>query len=48
MDRFHGKLSDLSQILLSVVQVADAGHFIQEDAPELVIPAIQTFLGMLK
>lgn len=31
-----------------VVQVADAGHYIQEDAPELVIPAIQTFLGMLK
>lgn len=31
----------------TVVQVADAGHFIQEDAPESVIPALQAFLGLL-
>jgi pimeloyl-ACP methyl ester carboxylesterase len=31
----------------TVVQVPDAGHFVQEDAPEAVIPALQTFLGQL-
>jgi pimeloyl-ACP methyl ester carboxylesterase len=30
-----------------VVQVPGAGHYIQEDAPEVVVPALQTFLGML-
>ena len=30
-----------------VIQVAGAGHYIQEDAPEVVVPALQTFLGML-
>lgn len=31
-----------------VIEVPTAGHYIQEDAPEIVIPAIQTFLGMLR
>jgi pimeloyl-ACP methyl ester carboxylesterase len=30
-----------------VVQVPDAGHYIQEDAPEVVVPVLQAFLGML-
>ena len=30
-----------------VVRVPDAGHYIQEDAPEIVLPALQTFLAML-
>ena len=30
-----------------VIQVPGAGHYIQEDAPEIVIPAMQTFLRML-
>lgn len=30
-----------------VIHVPDAGHYIQEDAPEAVIPAMQAFLGML-
>ena len=30
------------------IQVPSAGHYIQEDAPEIVIPAIQTFLAMLE
>jgi cis-3-alkyl-4-acyloxetan-2-one decarboxylase len=30
-----------------VVEVPDAGHYIQEDAPEVAISAIQAFLGML-
>jgi haloalkane dehalogenase len=30
-----------------VIQVTDAGHYIQEDAPEVVVPALLTFLGML-
>lgn len=32
----------------TVVQVPEAGHYIQEDAPESVLPALQTFLGMLR
>ena len=31
-----------------IIQVQGAGHYIQEDAPEIVIPALQTFLGMIK
>ena len=31
-----------------IVKVANGGHYIQEDAPEAVIPAIQTFLSMLR
>ncbi|HEX2943938.1 MAG TPA: alpha/beta fold hydrolase [Rhodopila sp.] len=31
-----------------VVQVPGAGHYIQEDAPEVVIPALQTFLAMVR
>lgn len=31
-----------------VIQVPTAGHYIQEDAPEVVIPAVQTFLGLVK
>ena len=31
-----------------VVEVPGAGHYIQEDAPEVVIPALQTFLGTLE
>ena len=30
-----------------VIEVPGAGHYIQEDAPEVVIPALQTFLAML-
>ena len=30
-----------------IIQVPQAGHYIQEDAPEVVVPALQTFLGML-
>ena len=30
-----------------VIQVPSAGHYIQEDAPEIVVPALQTFLKML-
>jgi|tagenome__1003787_1003787.scaffolds.fasta_scaffold20500675_1 pimeloyl-ACP methyl ester carboxylesterase len=30
-----------------IVQVPDAGHYIQEDAPEVVVPVLQTFLGLL-
>ena len=30
----------------TVVRVPGAGHYIQEDAPEVVLPALQTFLGM--
>ena len=30
-----------------VIQVPGAGHYIQEDAPEVFIPALQTFLGMV-
>lgn len=31
-----------------VIEVADAGHYIQEDAPEIALAAIQTFLAMLQ
>ncbi|HVY15360.1 MAG TPA: alpha/beta fold hydrolase [Rhodopila sp.] len=31
----------------TIVHVPDAGHYIQEDAPEAVIPALQAFLGLL-
>jgi haloalkane dehalogenase len=31
-----------------VIEVPGAGHYIQEDAPEVVVPALQTFLAMLK
>jgi haloalkane dehalogenase len=30
-----------------IIKVPSAGHYIQEDAPEIVIPALQTFLGMI-
>ena len=30
-----------------VIQLSGAGHYIQEDAPEIVVPALQTFLAML-
>jgi pimeloyl-ACP methyl ester carboxylesterase len=30
-----------------VIQVPGAGHYIQEDAPEIVVPALQTFLGLI-
>jgi cis-3-alkyl-4-acyloxetan-2-one decarboxylase len=30
-----------------VIEVPSAGHYIQEDAPEIVIPALQTFLQMI-
>jgi pimeloyl-ACP methyl ester carboxylesterase len=30
-----------------VIQVPGAGHYIQEDAPEIVVPVLKTFLGML-
>ncbi len=30
-----------------VIEVPTAGHYIQEDAPEIVIPALQTFLRMI-
>jgi pimeloyl-ACP methyl ester carboxylesterase len=29
-----------------IIQVPGAGHYIQEDAPEVVVPALQTFLGI--
>jgi cis-3-alkyl-4-acyloxetan-2-one decarboxylase len=31
-----------------VIEVPGAGHYIQEDAPEVVVPALLTFLGMLE
>ncbi len=31
----------------TIVRVPGAGHYIQEDAPEVALPALQTFLGML-
>ncbi len=31
-----------------VIEVPTAGHYIQEDAPEIVIPTLQTFLGMVE
>ena len=31
----------------SVIQVPEAGHYIQEDAPEIAIPLLQAFLSML-
>jgi pimeloyl-ACP methyl ester carboxylesterase len=30
-----------------VVEVPSAGHYIQEDAPEVVVPVLQGFLGMI-
>jgi pimeloyl-ACP methyl ester carboxylesterase len=30
-----------------MVQVPEAGHYIQEDAPEIVLPALQTFFGLI-
>jgi len=30
-----------------VIELPDAGHFLQEDAPETVVPLIQAFLGMV-
>jgi haloalkane dehalogenase len=30
-----------------VIRVPDAGHYIQEDAPEVAVAALQTFLGMV-
>jgi haloalkane dehalogenase len=30
-----------------VIEVPGAGHYIQEDAPEVVVPALQVFLGMV-
>jgi pimeloyl-ACP methyl ester carboxylesterase len=30
-----------------IIQVPGAGHYIQEDAPEVVVPALLTFLGMV-
>ena len=30
-----------------VIEVPGAGHYIQEDAPEVVVPLLQAFLGML-
>ena len=30
-----------------VIRVPGAGHYIQEDAPEVVVPALLTFLGMV-
>jgi pimeloyl-ACP methyl ester carboxylesterase len=30
-----------------VIQVPGAGHYIQEDAPEVVVPVLLTFLGMI-
>jgi pimeloyl-ACP methyl ester carboxylesterase len=30
-----------------VIRIPGAGHYIQEDAPEVVIPALQIFLGLL-
>jgi pimeloyl-ACP methyl ester carboxylesterase len=31
-----------------IIQILGAGHYIQEDAPEIVVPALQTFLAMLR
>ena len=31
-----------------VIEVPGAGHYIQEDAPEVVIPVLQSFLGTLR
>jgi haloalkane dehalogenase len=31
-----------------VIQLPAAGHYIQEDAPEIVVPALQTFLAMIR
>ena len=31
-----------------VIEVPGAGHYIQEDAPEMVVPVVQAFLGMVK
>jgi pimeloyl-ACP methyl ester carboxylesterase len=31
-----------------VIQIPGAGHYVQEDAPEIVVPALQTFLAMLE
>ena len=30
-----------------IIQIPGAGHYLQEDAPEIVVPALQTFLAML-
>jgi haloalkane dehalogenase len=30
-----------------VIQVPGAGHYLQEDAPEVVVPLLQAFLAML-
>jgi haloalkane dehalogenase len=30
-----------------VIEVPGAGHYIQEDAPEVVVPLVQAFLGMM-
>lgn len=32
----------------TVIEVAGAGHYIQEDAPEVAVAAIQAFLGMVR
>jgi hypothetical protein len=32
---------------LAAIHPGDAGHFIQEEAPEIVVPALQTFPGMV-
>jgi haloalkane dehalogenase len=34
--------------LAPIIEVPGAGHYIQEDAPEVVVPALLTFLGMLE
>ncbi len=41
-------LADFSGIwpTAPVIRVPGAGHYIQEDAPEVVVPALLTFLGM--
>jgi cis-3-alkyl-4-acyloxetan-2-one decarboxylase len=31
-----------------VIELADAGHYLQEDAPETVVPLVQAFLAMLR
>jgi pimeloyl-ACP methyl ester carboxylesterase len=31
-----------------VIQVPAAGHYLQEDAPETVVPLVQLFLGMVR
>jgi pimeloyl-ACP methyl ester carboxylesterase len=30
-----------------VIRIPGAGHYIQEDAPEIVVPVLQAFLGMV-